>query len=246
LVDDDQSDILMQLGIAQPSSGVMRIWVLVSLLGCGIGQSLELPESFAGLSAAQFDRRESSQADLLEWARQNPGPAMDELYKQSRFAVDPEARARCIEVLRSLVCEEYMKEGEGYIGIALSDEIHKVPGEAVPRNVIRVTEVRGDTPGQKAGIRLNDLIVGFDGKGWLDNQSSALFRERIRGMKPESNVGLTILRDGKLLEVKVRLGRRPLAADFFLNGINLDTESAEKAAKEAYFNRWMLQMRQKN
>ena len=219
---------------------------MVSVTCCGDGFSIELPDTFAGLSAAQFDRRESSQADLLVWARQNLAPAMNELYKQSRVAVDPEARARCIEVLRTLVGEEYLKEGEGYIGIALSDEIHKVPGEALPRNVIRVTEVRGDTPGQKAGIELNDFIVGLEGKRWLHNEGSALFRERIRGMKPESDTRLTILRDGKLVELKVRLGRRPLAADFLFNGLNVDSEGAEKAAKEAYFNRWLSQMKAKN
>jgi predicted metalloprotease with PDZ domain len=236
----------MQSGRAHPSLGFTRIAIVVSVACCGDGISMELPAAFAGLSAAQFDRRESSQADLLDWARQNPEPAMNELYKQSRVAVDPEARARCIEVLRTLVGEEYMKEGEGYIGIALSDEIHKVPGEAVPRNVIRVTEVRGDTPGKKAGIELNDFIVGLEGKGWLDNEGSALFRERIRSMKPESNAGLTILRDGKLMELKVRLGRRPLAADFLFNGLNVDSEGAERAAKEAYFNRWLSQMKAKN
>ena len=48
----------------------------------------------------------------------------------------------------SLVTDEYLKEGEGYIGIALAmkDDIVTVPGDPKPRNVIRVMEVRADTP----------------------------------------------------------------------------------------------------
>lgn len=237
---------LVQSGMALAP---MRLtWIVFVILNAsrGDGLSLELPSSFSELSSTQFQKRESAQAKVLDWARQDPEPAMIELFKQSRVAVDPEARARCIDILKTLVGEEYMKEGEGYIGIALSDEVHKVPEEPLPRNVIRVTEVRADTPGQKAGIQLNDCIVALENKGWQNAQGSALFRERIRGMKPESSVDLTILRDGKLMELKVRLGRRPLAADLFFNGLNVDPEGAERAAKEAYFSRWLLQMKAKN
>jgi S1-C subfamily serine protease len=236
----------MQSGMALTPQRLSWIVIVILNAPSGVGLSFELPSTFSDLSSAQFHKRESAQAKMLDWARQDPELAMSVLFKQSRVAIDPEARARCIEILKTLVGEEYMKEGEGYIGIALSDEIHNILGEPLPRNVIRVTEVRADTPGQKAGIQLNDLIVALESKGWQDAQGSVHFRERIRGMKPESSAALTIFRDGKLMELKVRLGRRPLSADLFFNGLNVDPDGAERAAKEAYFSRWLLQMKAKN
>ena len=59
-------------------------------------------------------------------------------------------------------------------------------------------------------------------------------------MKPNTKVDVRILRDGGLLDLKVTLGRRPLGADsLFFNGQMFDPEAMERAAKEAYFRRWL-------
>ena len=201
-------------------------------------EAVELPvKSLAGLGSQQFREREVAQAELLEWARGQPGPAMDELLRQSRVADDPEVRERCLSVLRALVIDEYLNEGEGYIGIGLKDENSDVPGEPKPRGVIRVTMVQPDSPAEHAGIRQNDLIVGINGEVWQE----ILFRANVRMMKPNTKVDLKILRDGGLVDLSVTLGRRPLSADppFTLDGQILDPEAMERAAKEAYFRRWL-------
>lgn len=166
---------------------------------------------------------------------------MLEFFKQSRHAVDPEVRERCLAVLRCLLSDQYMKEGEGYIGVALAmkDDVVIVPGDPKPRNGVRVLEVRLDTPGQRAGMLLNDLIVGLEGETWHGVEATPVFREMIRRMKPTSIARLTVLRNGELIELKVTLGRRPLMADMFFNGGNTDLEATERAAKEAYFQRWL-------
>ena len=128
---------------------------------------------------------------------------MDELFRQSRIAEDPEARERCLSILRELVIDGYAKEGEGYIGIGLRPEIGNVPGDPNPRGVIRVTQVQPDTPAQKADIRLNDLIVGLDREVWHEVDASLVFREKIRMMKPNTKVELKILRDGVVSAVNI-------------------------------------------
>ena len=207
------------------------------------GWALELPLTvFSHLRSNEFREREVAQSELLAWARRQPEPAMLEILRQSRIADDPEVRQRCLDVLRDLVIDEYLKEGEGFIGIAMKDEISNVPGDPKPRNVIRVTEVRVDTPGQRAGIKLNDLVVGVDGQVWYEVDASLPFREKIRTLRPNTKVELKILRDGGLIELRVILGRRPLLADNpFFNGQNFDPEASERAAKEAYFRRWLSQ-----
>ena len=208
-----------------------------------LGLSLELPtKTLVDLSSSEFHKREAAQSELLVWSRRQHEPAMEELFSQSQAAVDPEVRQRCLNVLRELVMDEYSKEGEGFIGIAMKDEISDVPNDPKARKVIRVTEVRQNTPARRAGILMNDLIVGFDGEVWYDKDALLPFREKIRAMKPNTKIVLKIIRDGKVLDCNVTLARRPLLADMpFFNGQNFDPDADERAAKEAYFRRWLSQ-----
>jgi hypothetical protein len=225
---------------------VTNVAAVISIVASLTGWATEPPaQAIEGLGSAEFRRREIAQKELLEWGRKQPGQAMPELLLRSRSAADPEVRERCLSVLRSLVTDEYLKEGEGYIGIALAlkDEIIELPGDPLPRHAIRVVEVREGTPGQRAGIQLNDLIVGLERETWQGVEASPLFREKIKTMKPNSNAELRILRNGDLMDLKVKLGRRPLMADMFFNGQNFDPEASERAAIETYFRRWLSQQK---
>lgn len=220
--------------------------VVTALLGSSIsGWSFELPsKAFANLGSREFRAREIAQADVLAWSRRQPEIAITELFRLSQKAEDPEVRQRCMNILRDLVMDEYSREGEGFIGIAMKDEIANVPGDAKPHRVIRVTQVRRDTPARQAGIQLNDLIIGLNGQVWHDEDASLPFRKKIRTMKPNTIVALKILRDGELLDHKVTLARRPVLAEMpFFNGQNFDPEASERAAKDAYFRKWLSQRR---
>lgn len=207
-----------------------------------LGWSAEPPgQALRDLGAVEFRIREIAQEELLAWGRKQPEEAMPEFLRRSRDSADPEVRERCMSVLRGLVTDEYLREGEGFIGIALGmkDEVVELPGEPKPRHAIRVVDVREGTPGQRAGIQLNDLIVALEKKTWHDAEASPLFREKIKTMKPNTEAELRILRNGDLIDLKVRLGRRPPMADMFFNGQNIDPEASEKAAIESYFRRWL-------
>ena len=200
-------------------------------------EAVELPsKALAGLASQQFRDREIAQVELLVWARLQPASAMDELLRQSRMAIEPEVRERCLNILRILVTDEYLKEGEGYLGIMLKDEVSDIPGEPRTRGVIRVLMVQPDSPAEHAGIRVNDLIAGVNNEIWQE----VTFRANIRKMKPRAEVDLKILRDGKWIDVKVTLVRRPVYADnSFFPGQTYNLEAAERAAKEAYFRHWL-------
>jgi predicted metalloprotease with PDZ domain len=204
---------------------------------------LELPaEAFSKLNAEAFQERELAQADLLAWARIRPAESMDALFRQSRKAVDPETRERCLAVLRDLVNDEYLREGEGYIGIRMQDELANVPGDAGPRAAIRVLQVVENSAAEKAGLRVNDLIVGLGDQVWTEGGASLPFTGVIRQLKPNSKISLQVLREGKVMAVEVTLGRRPLIADsVFPDEREIDLEGIEKSAKEAYFRRWLAQ-----
>jgi C-terminal processing protease CtpA/Prc len=107
---------------------------------------------------------------------------------------------------------------------------------------IRVMEVLPNSAADDAGLRVNDVIVGLDKAIWRDGSASRFYTERIRGLKPKSRIRLKVLRDGEMMELRVTLGRRPLNADRpFLNDRAADLEAAERAAKEAYFRRWLAE-----
>jgi C-terminal processing protease CtpA/Prc len=223
------------------AGGMVLGWLAAS---AGVSSALDLPaEPLAKLKSEEFRARESAQAELLAWARQQHDGAMDELFRRSRTEDDPEVRERCLDVLRDLVNDEYLKDGEGFIGIQMLDELANVPGDAKPRGVIRVILVVADSAAQKAGLRLNDLIAGVGDQIWRDVAASLAFREQIRQMKPNTKITLKVLRNGNLMDIEVTLGRRPLSADTLFFGqqqLNAeDAEAADRTAKDAYFRRWL-------
>lgn len=203
--------------------------------------ALELPpDCLARLRDERFRTREEAQKELLDWARGRRGEAMDELLRQSREAPDPEVRARCLAVLRDLVGDEYLRDGEGYIGVQMLNEFANVPGEARPRAAIRVAEVLADTAAAAAGLKVGDLIVGLNGEVWHQGPLAIPFGEKVREFKPGDTIKLQLLRDGKVVDQPLKLGRRPAYADLPFPGLtDEDKQAAEKAAREAHFRRWL-------
>jgi predicted metalloprotease with PDZ domain len=88
-------------------------------------------------------------------------------------------------------------------------------------------------------VGFNDLIVGVDGEVWKQGRASLPFSEKIKKMKPGTKVTLKVLRDAELMDVVVRLGKRPAGAGPQFFGQMMDLEAAEKSAKEAFFRQWL-------
>jgi len=202
---------------------------------------IELPAGpLANLRSEEFRTRESAQAELLAWARLQPEGVMNELLRHSRGDNDPEVRERCLAVLKELVNDEFLKDGEGFIGIQMLDELANIPGDPNPRGAVRVIMLVPDSAAQKAGLQLNDLIIGMGDQVWHELGASLVFRERIRQLKPNTKITLKVLRNGNPLEIEVKLGRRPITADLlFFDQRQFDPEAAERAAKDGYFRRWL-------
>lgn len=205
--------------------------------------SSELPKgSLLGLESTEFKDRQAAELKLLNWCRSYPDGAMIGLLKYSKSANDPEVRDRCFNILRELVGEQYAAEGEGFIGIKLQDEIQAIPGDSKERSVIRVTYVHLASPGERAGLRSNDVLTGLNGESWYDVKASTLFQAEILKLKPGSRVKLNVLRDAKLMDLEVTLARRPpIPVNQQANLEMTNLEGFERAAKEAHFREWLRQ-----
>jgi serine protease Do len=69
---------------------------------------------------------------------------------------------------------------------------------------ILVNQVYEGSPAQRAGIRPGDVLVSFDGMA-LDDGGH--YRNRAALARPDSTVNLGLLREGRALELSVKVGR---------------------------------------
>jgi len=108
--------------------------------------------------------------------------------------------------------EEQLKQGgkvsRGYLGIMGQDvtaEIAELLGLKDATGIL-VSEVKEGSPADKAGLKVQDVILEMDGQ---KTESYDTFRNAIAAMKPGTTVHLSVLREGKSIELTITLGERP-------------------------------------
>ncbi len=119
---------------------------------------------------------------------------------------------------------EHGKVERGFLGV--------VPTDLTPKNAERLGVKKGvlvltvdvDTPADKAGIQVEDVIVEFDGKQ-VDSESQ--FRDVVAATKPGKQVNVVVVRDKQRKVLKVTLGNAPEIAS---------AESAEEVTGKIGFS----------
>jgi len=108
--------------------------------------------------------------------------------------------------------QEQLKDGgkvrRGYLGLMgqnVTAEMAELLG-LKDASGVPVSEVKEGSPADKAGLKVHDVIVELNGQkvGSYDS-----FRNEIAAMKPGTTVHLSVLREGKSIELTVTLGERP-------------------------------------
>ena len=91
-----------------------------------------------------------------------------------------------------------LDEEKGFIGLKFKwDEDKKVA---------EVLETVKDSPAEKAGLKEGDIVSKINGKESRDSQD---FVDKVRAAKPGDTLTLTLSRDGKEMEIKVKAGKAP-------------------------------------
>ena len=119
------------------------------------------------------------------------------------FAV-PINQAR--EILPQL--RETGRVARGFIGVTLKDlddDLRHSLGLRAKTGAL-VEDVRSDSPGARAGLRPYDIIVAADGKPIAGNDELI---QLIAGRKPGTTATLQVIRDGRSMNVPVKLAERP-------------------------------------
>jgi len=92
----------------------------------------------------------------------------------------------------------------GYLGVMIQDvtpELAEAFGLKENRGAL-IGEVQPDTPAARAGLKAGDVVVAMNGRSVED---SSKFRLRVSQTAPGSRVRLSIIRDGRPMEVTVKL-----------------------------------------
>ncbi len=96
----------------------------------------------------------------------------------------------------------------GWLGISLQEvtqDLARSFGLEQPRGAL-VAEVTGNSPAEKAGLKVGDIITAYDGRPIND---SADLPPLVGTTKPGANKDLTVIRDGKTRDIAVKLGQLP-------------------------------------
>jgi serine protease Do len=126
-----------------------------------------------------------------------------EAYQGISFAIPSEVAKNIYERLK-----EHGRVARGWLGVGPQK---LTPDVAEKLNLhgqsgFFVSEVRPDSPAEKAGLRRGDLIVEFNGQKVTDNAELPLL---VADAPIGAEVKVKILRDGEPMELTVKVGERP-------------------------------------
>ncbi len=112
------------------------------------------------------------------------------------------------------IAEQLLRSGQvvrGYIGLQVQP-LSADLAEALDLRSVRgllVNQVNPGSPAERAGIRPGDVLLGFAGQPLQDGGQ---YRNRAAQARPGEEVALSLWRDGRPLEVRVRVARLDEAA----------------------------------
>jgi serine protease Do len=119
------------------------------------------------------------------------------------------------EILPQL--REKGKVVRGWLGVSIqpiTEDMARTYGMKEAKGA-QISDVNGDSPAEKAGLKPDDVVVGVDGRPIADNSELSQY---IASKAPGTTVRLKVLRDGQEREVPVTLGTFPEG----------DTETADR------------------
>ncbi len=95
-----------------------------------------------------------------------------------------------------------------WLGVGPSDGT--ATSDGATRDAAVLKDILADGPAEKAGLKAGDAVIAVDGEAV--NSSLSLVGQ-LRERQAGAQVTLTVVRDGKALNVKVTLGTKPASAN---------------------------------
>ncbi|MDE7169293.1 MAG: Do family serine endopeptidase, partial [Mucispirillum sp.] len=102
------------------------------------------------------------------------------------------------------------KVSRGWLGVTLQpldENLAQTFGLNKDTKGVLIADVTNGEPASRAGLKAGDIVVAVDGEDTLDSRTLVGV---IGSKSPNEKVTMTIIRDGKRMNVDVRLGERPV------------------------------------
>jgi len=118
-------------------------------------------------------------------------------------------------IARQLI--EHGKVTRAYIGIAmqtLSPELRQAFGAKAPEKGALVSQVQKDSPAARAGVRVGDIVIRVAGKPTEDSRA---VQHAVLGLKVGEESTISVWRDGKELDLKLKTAELPADASASVN-----------------------------
>ncbi|MBD3314404.1 MAG: Do family serine endopeptidase [Chitinivibrionales bacterium] len=112
-------------------------------------------------------------------------------------------------IMESLIYEGDVKRGWLGVGIKDIDEDMREHLGLPNRHGVLINEVYKSHPASKAGIKTGDVILSING---VRTEDANKLRNTVAGIRPGSEVSVTLFRNGKKKKVEVTLARRDTEA----------------------------------
>ncbi len=103
------------------------------------------------------------------------------------------------------ITEELMKYGKvirGWLGVLVQDVSKKLKKKYKINNGVVIIKVFKNSPAYKSGLKVGDIITHVNGQ---DIKSSKELKNFIAILKPEEEINVSILRDGKPKTLKIKI-----------------------------------------
>jgi PDZ domain len=131
----------------------------------------------------------------LELGKSPPDSTLDSRAKNIRERWQLLQRELLIEPVHSYL-SVLPADPKAILGMSLQDYYARFDGAIV-------TEVLPHSPAEQAGIRMRDLIIGWNGEALNLSRPSRELIERMETVKPSDKIRLKVLRDGEVKELEL-------------------------------------------
>ncbi len=125
---------------------------------------------------------------------------------------------------------EQLKDGQeierGFLGVGLepmNDDLADSLGLQRNRGEI-IQNVQDDSAASRAGLRAGDIVTAINGRDVTSEQSVSFL---VANLTPGTSIPITILREGRELELTATLGRRPSEEELLQSQQTFDPNSEE-------------------
>ncbi len=95
-----------------------------------------------------------------------------------------------------------------YLGVSLKDGSVKV--DDATRQAAIINSIVGGQAAANGGVKQGDAVIALNGSS-LDGADSLV--ARIRALQPGTKVTMTVVRDGKKIDLQVTLGTKPASSN---------------------------------